>query len=242
MRRVALWVSVVIGLSGCASTPGPDGAVDPLEPLNRRTHDFNKAVDSYALKPAAKAYDAVMPAVLRLLLNNGRNTLNQPRYILGHLLTGEIEAAGQSALRLTINLVMGAGVLDPATDLGLADRPKDNGKMLAQWGVPEGVYIELPFLGPSVARENLGRLLDTATDPMTYMTATSLPHADIIAPVSRGQDILEKRTANASTIEALLHEPGDSYARTRAAYLQHLRRGTTPAKKLDAAPDIFAPN
>src|SRR5690606_29818125 len=51
---------------------------DPWEPLNRRVHRFNNAVDRYVASPLAHAYVEVVPRPVRLGVRNFFSNLGQP--------------------------------------------------------------------------------------------------------------------------------------------------------------------
>jgi phospholipid-binding lipoprotein MlaA len=78
------------------------------------------------------------------------------------MLQGEVSRAGKSAWRLVINSTIGfGGFFDPASKIGIPGHSEDFGQTLAVWGVDEGPYLILPFLGPSNPRDALGLAADT---------------------------------------------------------------------------------
>ena len=81
----ALAISLVL-LSGCATTQGDPDAVsyDPLEPMNRKVHSFNMALDKVALKPLAKGYKMVVPSPIRKGVTNFFSNLTTPRSALNN--------------------------------------------------------------------------------------------------------------------------------------------------------------
>ena len=62
-----------------------------------------------------------------------------------------------------------AGVLDLASQTeGLEKIPgEDVAQAFASWGIGEGPYLVIPFIGPSNARDGLGLIGDTAVHPFT---------------------------------------------------------------------------
>ena len=68
LPRVAAACALAV-VAGCATTAGVDrhtaGPKDPYESFNRKMFSFNDTLDEYALKPVAKAYNAVVPSPIR---------------------------------------------------------------------------------------------------------------------------------------------------------------------------------
>ena len=52
---------------------------DPLESINRKTHEFNKGLDRYAIKPTSNFYGSYVPELIRIPISNFRGNLNEPR-------------------------------------------------------------------------------------------------------------------------------------------------------------------
>jgi len=62
-------IAASILLCGCAT--GPQRTVgDPLEPMNRTIYSFNGKLDKYVAKPAATAYQKVLPSPVRTAFRN----------------------------------------------------------------------------------------------------------------------------------------------------------------------------
>jgi len=209
-------------ISGCSSPDGPFDAGDPYEATNRQVHEFNKALDRNVLQPTSEVYVAAVPSPARTGISNGVTNLQQPLIFVNHVLQGDVQDAGSTFFRFGMNTVFGlGGVLDPATDAGIFDRPTDFGETLAVWGVGRGAYIELPVLGPSTARDTVGRVVDFVIDPVdilidgdaaSYLTAAELAN------------LMQVRQDLARVIDALYYESADSYTATRIAYLQNRSR------------------
>jgi len=65
------------------------------------------------------------------------------------------------------------GLFDPATTLMDTPRWKEDfGQTLGHWGVGDGPFVVLPFLGPSNARDTTGLIGDvvmfSALDPLNF--------------------------------------------------------------------------
>ena len=83
-----------------------------------------------------------------------------------HFLQGKVQDGLEMGMRVMTNTLFGlGGLLDPATELGLTRRSEDFGQTLGKWGLPQGPYVVLPFLGPSTVRDTAGFVLDRQASP-----------------------------------------------------------------------------
>jgi phospholipid-binding lipoprotein MlaA len=200
--------------AGCASIAQDKiNPVDPYEAFNRPVHKFNSKVDSYVAKPLADAYKWITPEFLQKGVNNFFNNLQDVSVILNDILQAKFKQSAQDAGRLTLNTTLGlAGLFDVASKAGLEKHNEDFGQTLAVWGLPRGTYLVLPFLGPSTLRELPGYVVDTATNPASYLGGFALPLASVSALNSR---------ANAEGSLQFINEAAlDPYVFMRESYLQ----------------------
>ena len=96
----------------------------------------------------------------------------------------------------------------------------DFGQTLAVWGVPEGAYVVLPFLGPSTERDTFGLIIDFAFDPLQFLIP---PEAQDLQPYAFVGKKVISRGRFGSTVDSLLYESADPYAQARLLYLQNRR-------------------
>ncbi len=224
-------------LAGCGGpTPGANFVHDPYEQTNRSMHAVNKTFDTALLRPAAQVYDVATPALVKLLARNALDMLDLPIDAANHLLQGNVMASVRTVGRLGVNLVMGAGVLDPATELGLPKEDTDFGMTLAAMGVNEGAYLEIPLLGPSTERNLAGRIMDVVFNPLNL--ATFVPTAASLG--ATGVGVVDTRYRYADLIDRTLYESEDSYIAARTAYLQLRRRAVAGGATAESLPDVFA--
>ena len=208
-------------LAGCAGAPGPDGINDPYEPTNRAIHDFNRGLDRALVSPAARGYGQIVPEPLRRVVGNVADTLDLPGDIANNLLQLRLAKAAQNSLRLGVNLTMGlGGLFDASTAIGLPEDPTDFGETLHVWGVGEGVYVELPFAGPSTARDATGILVDVVLNPVRL----AVPRREALAATAmKVFSRLGDRSRFSETVDSVLYDSADSYAQLRLLYLQNRR-------------------
>ncbi len=245
MWRAAAIIAATAGLTACASSgtsAGGDGLIaDPYESTNRAIHGFNKAADRYALRPAARAYEVATPGLAKHLIGNAVDHLAVPAQAVQGALRGDLKSAALSTGRFAVNTLVGAGgLLDPATEFGLPAQQEDFGRTLASWGVGEGPYVELPLLGPSTARDAVGRLGGMALDPVSWVSG-SANNADWVQPAASAAGALDWRAENMSSVDTALYGSADSYAIAKSVWLQQRRAliaGDDPSAA-PSAPDIY---
>ena len=88
---VALVILGAVQISACASSASmPENservAYDPLEPMNRKIHGFNMALDRVVLVPLARGYKKVVPSPIRRGITNFFSNLTTPRSALNNFL------------------------------------------------------------------------------------------------------------------------------------------------------------
>ena len=151
LPKFALVLAAVASLAGCVSVPDNAGQdpSDPWETMNRNTFAFNQKLDTYVYRPVAKGYEFVVPEYARERIGNIYVNLNEPANAINNALQGKGEGALVSLFRLMINTTLGlGGMYDVAgTAANQPTRREDFGQTLAVWGVGNGPYFVIPFLG-----------------------------------------------------------------------------------------------
>lgn len=143
---------------------------DPWEGWNRRVFAFNEVVDRYAARPLARGYRATTPRFLRRGVRNVFANLADFSSSVHGVLQLKPGNAGRDLGRFTINTTVGVGGLfDVASRLEIDRSRQDLGLTLARWGVPEGNFVMLPFLGPSTVRDGMALYPDRYTRIERYL-------------------------------------------------------------------------
>ncbi|MGB5622792.1 MAG: VacJ family lipoprotein [Gammaproteobacteria bacterium] len=224
---------LAFGLLGCAANPEQDSGetYDPLEPMNRGIYAVNNTLDRFILRPVAKSYDTVMPRWIKFAVTNFFHNLEQPIYVVNHLLQGKFLGAARQTGRFVINSTLGlAGIIDAAKDANLPREAEDFGQTLAVWGVGGGPFLMLPVLGPSNFRDGVGKLADAQIDPLIQYEERNVRDKLIILK------IIERRAA-LLPLDNAIREAADPYIFVREAYLQNRRfniyDGNPPEESLD---------
>lgn len=232
VRRIWPVVALLLVLSACATLPPADDpdaraayeeANDPLEPLNRATFGFNRALNKVVLEPTAEVYRTLLPGPARNGVTNVLHNLKSPVILANDLLQGEGGRAGNTLLRFLVNSTLGiAGLFDVAKSMGLEAHDEDFGQTLAVWGVGEGFYLVLPVFGPSSPRDGIGMGADMVMDPFFWIIRSS--DEEYLNYVRAGVDGIDLLSRNLDELEALEKGSIDYYAAMRTRYREN-RRG-----------------
>ena len=222
MNRIAstfALLALAAGLAGCTTRdPGALAEHDPFEPFNRSVFNFTQKADKYVLKPVAKGYVAVVPEPARDGIHNALTNLNEPVTLGNDILQGNVTGAGKTVARVVINSTVGVGgLIDVAGKIGIPDETQDLGITLGKYGLPEGPYLFLPFLGPAPPRDAIGDVGDIFMDPFLYVRFNGR-HALIYA--RQGVGIIDMRAQTLDQLDQIERTSVDFYATTRSLYRQ----------------------
>jgi phospholipid-binding lipoprotein MlaA len=235
----AIVLLATVTLGACTTAPQGVSVHDPFEVQNRQTHAFNKSVSDKFSGAGGGAGDAIPTEVTDRVVDFADN-VSLPGMVVNGLLQGDLNGAVTNATRFLINTTVGVlGLFDPADAVGVTEQETDFGETLAVWGVTEGAYLELPFLGPTTERALFGRVVDIFLDPLESVgTKAQIEYATVGKLAGR----VIKVTQASDTIDSVLNDSADSYAQLRLIYLQNRRfeLGTTmPEDAVDPYDDIF---
>src|SRR5690606_31865607 len=152
------------------------------------------------------------------------------------LLQLRLRRAGSATARFALNSTFGlAGIFDPAREAGLEPHRADFGQTLGRYGVGPGVYLVLPLLGPSSARDAVGTLVDLALRPDTWLLP--IPPRVLLG----GTWGISEREQHIEALDALEGSSVDFYAAIRTAYWMNreafVREARQPGKPRPAQED-----
>jgi len=195
---------------------------DPLEWMNRGIYRFNKVFDDYLLSPVARGYGRITPKPVKLGVSNFFDNITYPVVIVNDVLQGKFAQGGSDFGRLVINSTVGLlGFFDVATRLDINENSEDLGQTFAVWGMGDGPYLMLPFLGPSTVRDGTGLIGDYFLNPITYIdhdrtrySFTAVRIVDTRYRFLEAGDIVDESAI-------------DPYAYIRSAYLQSREKSIT---------------
>lgn len=247
-RLAALVLAVLLATlgAGCATVPAAGSAggataqaaapADPWEAWNRKVFAFNEAIDEAVLKPAAQVYRDVVPSLVRRGVSNFFGNIGDLWSSANQLLQGKLQTSLEMGMRVAANTVFGiAGVLDPATEMGLVRRSEDFGQTLAVWGFGHGPYLVLPLLGPSTLRDTVALPLDR------YAGSPARWFSDYNTYVATSVQLLQIRSELLDTTQLVDQASLDKYSFIRDAWLarrlDQIYDGSPPLEVFDDGAD-----
>ncbi|WP_143872603.1 MlaA family lipoprotein [Catenovulum sediminis] len=144
---------------------------DPLRIINEPIFKFNDIFYRYALTPISKGYNTVVPDPVDKRIGSFFNNLQEPLFALNHLFQGEFANSGQSMTRFVVNTTIGLlGLFDPADVWFEIEQNKTTfSHTLASYGVGQGAYLVLPFIGPSNYRDLASFSFDYLLHPINQI-------------------------------------------------------------------------
>ncbi len=204
------------GISIEDEVAGAEPNKDPYEKFNRAVFQFNDGLDRALLKPVAKGYRFIAPGLVETGVTNFFSNLGEIKNVVNDLLQGKVTQAGNDSGRFIVNSTVGvAGLFDVAKHTGLKKSDgEDFGQTLRVWGVPEGPYLVIPFVGSSTGTDIVGYPVDWLTNPLTYVDESTEKYAVIALQLIDAR----KRLLDAEELVS-----GDRYIFIREAYLQNRR-------------------
>jgi phospholipid-binding lipoprotein MlaA len=204
-----------------AREPAEPEPYDPWEAFNSKVFEFNRRMDKHALKPVAMGWKTVVPAPAQTMIANVFDNLNIVPRVVNNVLQGNWNGAERELTRFLINSTVGAaGLFDPARDVWhITKSPADFGQTLGKWGAGPGPYLVLPFMAPLTVRDGIGKLVDRAIDPLSYVVPL-IPALGLTAG-----NRLNERALNYELFADFDDAVIDAYSAVRDIYLQRRERG-----------------
>ncbi len=154
--------------------PGEDASEnDPLEGWNRFWFHVNDFFLQNIVKPLHKGYAFLVPESIRGGISTFAHNIAFPVRMLNSILQGEFAQAGVEFDRSLVNFMVSFGFADVASQSKplYPYRPETENfdYTLNSWGVPDGPYFIIPFLGPSTVRGAAGETGDMFMKPQFYL-------------------------------------------------------------------------
>ncbi|MFP6665600.1 MAG: VacJ family lipoprotein [Deltaproteobacteria bacterium] len=199
---------------------GGDAFADPWENANRRTHDFNRDLDYWVLRPLTEAYAEKIPNRAKLSVLSFFENLGEPATFVNDLLQREWDDAAITFSRFLLNTTFGvAGLFDPAGAVfDIGGHNSDFGQTLALAGIPSGPYLVLPVMGPNNLRDSTGLIVDLFLRPTFWLLGPS--DYLVYSTVQGTGHGIALREQHARSIDALEDSSIDFYSSLRNAYGQ----------------------
>ncbi len=192
---------------------------DPFEAVNRVFFAFNDKLYFWVLKPSANVYSAIVPEWGRSGIRNVFDNIQAPIRLANALLQGNMPKFGAEFAGFILNSTVGLGGLFDiaARHPELRTSEEDLGQTLGYYGLGEGFYLVLPFLGPSSLRDAAGKVGDSFIDPVWHIT----PLRDAVSV--RSFDLVNETSFMIGDYEDIKESALDPYLSIRDMYKQYRR-------------------
>ena len=221
-KKIIFLITTVLFLT----TTKSNASDECFENTSRAIFKFNMAFDEAILEPIAKGYNK-LPKPIRDGTSNFTSNIATLLSIPNHVIQGNLKGAGDATASFLINSTVGiVGLANPAEKLGLKAQKEDVGQTLGAYGVGNGCYFVLPFLGPTTARDTIGMLADSFVDPFAHITLRenelfgfSGNQFDYLTV--KGTTTIDFRADNVTNFDSLEENSIDLYASFKSLYLQN---------------------
>lgn len=193
---------------------------DPLEPWNRAVFTFNQGVEHVFWEPVLTVYRYLIPPFAQNAVHNVLEHVKGPLSIVSSALQGDGDKTMTHFARFMCNTIFGlGGLVDIASDVNIEADNEDLGKTMKTYDVPPGCFVMVPFLGPTVSRDAIGRVFGLG------LYGWLSPGA-LVSMSTFGAENLNQRLIFKDSIDHVLEYSADPYATIRRAYYES--RGELP--------------
>lgn len=150
--------------------------MDKWENFNRKMFNFNLLLNKYAIRPLHIIWSSIMPEYGMDRIQSATNNIEYPIRLVSSLLQRDFETSKTETIRFFTNTIIGLGGLyDPAKSLFHIEPAKENMEQaLAGCNLKQGPFLVLPVIAATSLRGVLGRILDTALNPGSYIATPVL--------------------------------------------------------------------
>ncbi len=214
------------GSESLKSEKSQTSANECFEGFSRAMFKFNHTLDGAVFEPVAQGYRK-LPVGFRKGTSNVVDNLRSLLTLSNNLLQGDLQGAGVTLGRFVVNSTVGIlGIWDPAASaLGLeATGKEDFGQTMGVWGAETGCYFVLPILGPTTARDAVGKVGNLFLDPVYHVTHNTevmdRSYSEHNYWFYRTTDSVDFRAKNIESFDSLEENSIDLYASVKSLYLQ----------------------
>lgn len=149
---------------------------DRWEGYNRKMFNFNLGLNKYVIRPIHILWSSIMPEYGMDRIQAATNNIEYPIRLLSSLIQRDFETSKNETIRFFTNTILGlGGMYDPAKTLFKKEQSSENMEQaLAGCKMKNGKFFVFPVLSFTSFRGLLGRLLDTALNPSSYIATPVL--------------------------------------------------------------------
>jgi phospholipid-binding lipoprotein MlaA len=194
----------------------PYYVADPLRPVNVAMFHFNDRLYFWVFKPAAQGWKKIVPETARTGIDNFFYNLGFPIRFVNSILQLNCRNATAELGRFFLNTIFGVGGFgNPAKNFDeLNPAPEDLGLTLGRYRIGHGIYLVLPFFGPSSLRDGVGLVGDSFLNPLFYVDPVELTAG------LKATDAVNRTSFRIGDYEALKDAALVPYDAMKSGYLQ----------------------
>lgn len=150
---------------------------DPFEKVNRKIFNFNYYLMKSFLIPAGNMYRKITNQFIRDRIDNVFLTIKEPLVTINSILELDYKNTLKSLATIGTNLTVGClGLFNPAKYTSFYRENRTFDDTLKFYGVSEGPYLMLPFLGPYTLRDSIGYVGGFFVNPVTMNSFEIFTH------------------------------------------------------------------
>ncbi|MCM1265205.1 MAG: MlaA family lipoprotein [Candidatus Gastranaerophilales bacterium] len=160
---------------------------DKFEKFNRKVFNFNLKLNKYAIRPVHILWSSIMPKYGMDRISGITHNIEYPIRLMSTLVQKDFKASKDETIRFFVNTTIGlGGMFDPAKKILELEPVQENMEQaLAKCKVKSGCYLVMPFISSTTPRDLLGRLLDTALNPSSYIATPAIAAVKAAIMVNR---------------------------------------------------------
>lgn len=149
---------------------------DKWENFNRKVFNFNLFLNKYAIRPVHILWSSLLPEYGIERIQSATNNIEYPIRLVSSLLQRDFETSKKETIRFFTNTIIGLGGLyDPAKKIFHIEQSSENMEQaLAGCKMKTGPYVVLPIISSTTIRGVLGKILDMALNPGSYIATPVL--------------------------------------------------------------------
>ena len=160
---------------------------DKFEKFNRKVFNFNLKLNRYAIRPIHIVWSSIMPKYGMDRISGITHNIEYPIRLISTLVQKDFKSAKNETIRFFTNTTIGlGGMFDPAKKLFELEPVQENMEQaLAKCKIKSGCYLVMPVISSTTPRDLLGRLLDTALNPSSYIATPAIAAVKAAIMVNR---------------------------------------------------------
>lgn len=160
---------------------------DNWENFNRKVFNFNLKLNKYAIRPIHILWASIMPQYGMDRIKSVTNNVEYPIRLVSSLIQRDFETSKNETIRFFTNTILGVGgMFDPAKKLFNIEQSNENMEQaLAGCKMKSGRFFVFPVLSFTTPRGLLGKILDTALNPCSYVATPILAMVKACLTVNR---------------------------------------------------------